>query len=59
MDPGYLANTPWWRDPAAVEIINNYHHLRFLYRLMLGLPFYATPENFSYPDSASEIADLN
>ena len=59
MDPRFLINTPWWREPAAVEILNNYHYLRFLYRLILGLPFYATPEDFSYPDSVPEIVDLD
>ena len=59
MNPEYLINQPWWKDPTAVEAINNYHHLRFLYRQLLGLPFYATPEDFSYPDSVPEIADLD
>jgi hypothetical protein len=59
MDPKYLINQPWWKDPTAVEVLNNYHHLRFLYRQLLGLPFYATSEDFSYPDSVPEIVDLD
>ena len=54
MDPAYIVNVPWWNEPVAVQIYNNYHHLRFLFRTILGLPFYA----FNLSESV-EIADLD
>jgi hypothetical protein len=54
MDPAYIVNVPWWNEPVAVQIINNYHHFRFIFRTILGLPFYA----FDLSESV-EIADLD
>jgi hypothetical protein len=41
MDPAYLINVPWWTKPLAIQVVNNYTHLRFFQRLLLDLPFYS------------------
>ena len=43
MDPAFLVNEPWWIEPLLVRLNNNYTHLKFLQRMLLGFPFY-TPE---------------
>jgi hypothetical protein len=40
MNPKFLVNKPWWKEPQLVQIANNYTHLRFLQRSLLGLSFY-------------------
>ena len=54
MDPQFIKNKPWWKEPLAVQHHNNYVYLRYLQRLCLGLPFY----EFS-PSIGITIAELD
>ena len=42
MNPTFLVNNPWWTEPLLVRLHNNYIYLRFLQRMLLGLPFYTS-----------------
>jgi hypothetical protein len=51
MNPQYLINTPWWKEPLAVQAENNLIYLERLQRLLLGLPLYWATEEL--------VADLD
>jgi len=40
MNPRFLVNIPWWKEPLAVQNHNNYIYLRYLQSLLSGLSFY-------------------
>ena len=42
MDPKCLINTPWWKEPEAVQQENCIYYMRWLERLYNGFSIYPT-----------------
>ena len=38
MNPEYLINNQWWKEPQTVQLENNVNYLKYIERLMNGLP---------------------
>jgi hypothetical protein len=38
MNPEYLINNQWWKEPQAVQLENNVNYLKYIERLMNDLP---------------------
>src|SRR5688572_5634589 len=56
MDPNYLINIPWWIEPLRVQRYNNYIHLEYLMKLLLGLSFYDSLDTIPFkPEIIAEL----
>ncbi|CAG8759708.1 hypothetical protein GLOIN_2v1482001 [Rhizophagus irregularis DAOM 181602=DAOM 197198] len=38
MNPKFLINNQWWKEPQAVQLENNINYLKYIERLMNDLP---------------------